>query len=584
MTTNKTIDIPLLEQPAYTPRRLRVVVIGAGFSGLTFAHKYQHECPDLRAFVDLTIFEALDGVGGTWRVNTYPGVQCDVPAHVYAFPFDPNPNWRRFYADGDEILEYIERTCDKWDLRRHVQFRSKVLGAEWQEEQGKWKIQVESESCDGGTRREVFADVLITAVGVLSRWKWPSIPGLHDFRGHITHSAAWDHAYDYSHKRIGIIGNGSSAIQILPQMARLEGTQVTSFQRGPTWITPSLGSLLGGQRIGSEKTEHGEAVNGEDEPAKGGDRLSNPVYSKADIERFQDPEAHRTYRRMLQQRINKGFRMFRKGSKEYHAALEAAESLMRERLNHDASLCDRLIPTWELGCRRLTPGDGYLESFLLPNVHLAFSPITRITETGIETESESGSHPLDVVICATGFDASNIPDFPVTGRNGIALAEKWRDEPHSYLSLACPDFPNYFLFTGPNATVGHGALLTSLSWSADWMIKWLRKMATEDIRSIVPTQSATDDFVRYGDRIHATLTWTGACSSWYKNHRVDGRVTATFPGSALLYRRMIAELRPEDFEIAYCCGGPGGNRFRGIMGHGFTADECEEDRDLAFYI
>lgn len=253
---------------------------------------------------------------------------------------------------------------------------------------------------------------------------------------------------------------------------------------------------------------------------------------------------------------------------------------MREKLKNDPNLCDKLIPKWEVGCRRLTPGDGYLESFLLPNVQLTNSPITRITETGIETESDS--HPLDVIICATGFDASNIPYFPVTGRNGLTLAEKWKDEPESYLSLACPDFPNYFIFTGPNATVGHGTLLTSMTWSADWMIKWLRKIATEDIKYIVPTQSATDEFARYGDQIHDTLTWTGGCSSWYKNHRVNGRVTATFPGSALLYRRMIAELRPEDFEIGY--REPSGNRFRSIMGNGFTGYELEEGNDLAFYI
>lgn len=153
-----------------------------------------------------------------------------------------------------------------------------------------------------------------TSTGVLiyeaySRWKWPNIPGLRNFKGQIVHSAAWDHNYDYPHKRIGIIGNGSSAIQILPKMARLEGTQVTSFQRGPTWITPSLGSILGGQAIGSKSENgHSEAVNGEDGKEKGGDSF-NPAYSKADIERFQDPEVHRAYRKMLQQGMNKGFRM-----------------------------------------------------------------------------------------------------------------------------------------------------------------------------------------------------------------------------------------------------------------------------------
>jgi hypothetical protein len=250
---------------------------------------------------------------------------------------------------------------------------------------------------------------------------------------------------------------------------------------------------------------------------------------------------------------------------------------MRRRLNYDPDLCRKLIPDWALGCRRLTPGEGYLESFLLPNVHLTQANITKITETGIQTTEEFVE--LDVIICATGFDVSNIPHFPVTGQYGMTLAEKWKDEPESYLSLACPDFPNYFIFTGPNATVGHGTLIQSMSWCANYMIKWFRKIASEDIKYVVPKQSATDEFVRYGDEIHKTLTWTGSCTSWYKNHRKDGRVTATFPGSALLFYKMIQELRPEDFDITYRSK----NKFR-FMGNGFTEYELNDDNDLAFYV
>ncbi len=211
---------------------------------------------------------------------------------------------------------------------------------------------------------------------------------------------------------------------------------------------------------------------------------------------------------------------------------------MRAALNNNPQLCEDLIPEWTLGCRRLTPGEGYLESFLLPTVKLEKSSIARITETGITTDS-GRQYSLDVIICATGFDVSHVPHYPVTGRNGITLADKWSSEPESYLSVACPDFPNYFIFTGPNATVGHGTLLTSMTWTAEYIIKWLGKIAGEGIKSVSPTQRATEEFVRYGDEIHKTLTWTGGCKSWYKNHRVDGRVTATWPGSALLYREVI---------------------------------------------
>lgn len=186
---------------------------------------------------------------------------------------------------------------------------------------------------------------------------------------------------------------------------------------------------------------------------------------------------------------------------------------------------------------------------------------------------------LSLVVCATGFDVSHCPYYPVSGRDGVSLADKWADEPESYLSLACPGMPNYFIFTGPNAVVGHGSLIEALGWTADYMIKWMEKIASEDISSIEPKQSAVDNFIAYGDRVHETLTWTGGCRSWYKKNRVNGRVTATFPGSALLYRRMISDIRGEDWDIRYRSP----NKFR-FMGNGFMEYECGETNDLAWYV
>jgi hypothetical protein len=186
---------------------------------------------------------------------------------------------------------------------------------------------------------------------------------------------------------------------------------------------------------------------------------------------------------------------------------------------------------------------------------------------------------LDVIICATGFDISQDPTFPIIGRDCISLSDKWAREPESYISLACPDMPNYFIFTDPNATVGHGSLLESVGWSAEWMIKWLRKMAREDIASVAPKQEVVDEFVRYGDQIHKTLTWTGGCRSWYKANRVNGRVTATFAGSAILYHLLVKETRPEDFEIWYRSP----NRWR-VLGNGFTEYELTEGNDLSYYV
>jgi hypothetical protein len=186
---------------------------------------------------------------------------------------------------------------------------------------------------------------------------------------------------------------------------------------------------------------------------------------------------------------------------------------------------------------------------------------------------------LTAVACATGFDVSHCPHYPIIGRKNTDLAKKWADEPESYMSLACPSMPNYFIFTGPNAVVGHGSLMEGLSWAADYMIKWFKKIATEDIESVAPKQEVVDEFVAYGDQIQKTLTWTGGCRSWYKKNRVDGRVTATFAGSALLFRRLIGDIRGEDFEIRYRSR----NRWR-FMGNGFTEYELGDGNDLAWYI
>ncbi|KIW96797.1 uncharacterized protein Z519_02188 [Cladophialophora bantiana CBS 173.52] len=545
---------PLVTQPAYTPRKLRVITIGAGFSGMIFAHKLRYEHPEMEEITTNTIFESRSEVGGTWLVNTYPGVQCDVPSHIYAFPFDPNPDWDYFYSTGAQIQEYFVRTVRKWNLDRDVQFNTRVVGLYWQEESGLWKVMVEH----AGVTREEWADIVVSGQGFLNAWNWPDIPGLDDFEGPKLHSAAWDHSINPTNKRIAVIGNGSSGIQILPKLAEAEGADVTSFQRGPTWIVSRMdpGKLLGKPNIGS-----------------------NPAYTETDKRNFRlDSEAHHQYRKQLIHNINKAFKMFVKGSVDNVEHSKFASRQMAEKLNHDPDLCEKLIPKWELGCRRVTPGAGYLEAFLKPNVHLTQSPIMRITKNAILTE-DGQTHPVDIVVCATGFDVSHCPSYPVIGRNKVSLAEKWADEPESYLSLACPDMPNYFIFTGPNAVVGHGSLIEGLSWASDYMIKWIKKMSCEDIKSVEPKQSTVDDFISYGDQIHSTLTWTGACRSWYKKNRTDGRVTATFPGSALVFRRMISDIRGEDFNIEYRSK----NKFS-FMGNGFTTYELDDDNDLAWYV
>ncbi|EXJ68959.1 uncharacterized protein A1O5_07891 [Cladophialophora psammophila CBS 110553] len=554
--SNNRYSIPMGERLAFTPRQLRVITVGAGFSGLMMAHKFQHRFPEMDEMIDHTIFEKRSEVGGTWLVNTYPGVQCDVPSHIYAFPFDPNPEWSRFYSSGAEIQEYIVKTTKKWNLDRDIQLNSTVKKAVWEEARGQWCLTVEH----GGKSRHEWADVLISGQGVLDTYQWPTIPGIEKFKGRRVHSADWDHSYDYSHKRIAVIGNGSSGVQIVPQMAKLPGTTVTNFCRGPSWIYYRVPPS---QHLG-----------------KSGKTGNNPPYSEEEKRAFREnPEKMRNHRRDMIGRTNKAFRMFIKDSAMNKEAMELARAQMSERLGHDPRLCEMLIPKWSLGCRRITPGEGYLESFTLPNCDITQSPIVLITENAVHT-ADGKVHEVDVLVCATGFDVSFRPSYPTIGRDGVDLREKWADTPESYFSIAVASMPNYFTVLGPNAVAGHGSLLEAMNWNGDYFVRWLRKMAEEDIKSFVPKSAVVEQLNVYSDEIHKSLVWTAPCKSWYKRNQVNGRVTALFAGSGMLYKRLVGgELRTEDFEIEYRST----NMFR-FLGNGFTAFELDPESDLAWYI
>ncbi|KAL5894840.1 hypothetical protein ACKVWC_000057 [Pyricularia oryzae] len=545
----------LSREHAYTPRRMRVITIGAGFSGLLMAHKFQHRFPELRDAVQHTIFEALPDVGGTWLVNQYPGLRCDVPAHIYAFPFDPKPDWDRVYATGEDIRGYIMATVRKWGLDENLHLNSRVVAARWLEQDGQWRVTVSH----GGVERDEYCEVLISGQGVLRGQNWPSIPGLADFGGHLVHSASWDLEIDYSGKRIAVIGNGASGVQIVPEMARLPGTTVTNFIRGPTWV-------------------YSRALEPADAAAPATCPDPNPRYTPEDKIRFRDPRAHAEYRKGLVAKANKAFYAMRKGEMNI-AAANVATAQMAARLGHDKRLCDILIPKWELGCKRVVPGFGYLESFRESNVHLSNSAIVKITKNAIYT-ADGQVYEVDIIICATGFDTSHLPRYPIIGQDQTTdLASDWKNSPYNYMSVAVPKYPNFFMQMGPRCLGGQGSLIQCLDWTGDYIARWVAKMASEDIKYVAPRDDKTRDFMRYGDSIHSGLVWSGGCASSYKRGTVDGPVTVLFGGGIQLFCRLISEIRAEDFDIVYRSPNPW--RF---MGDGFLDWEFKEDSDLAWYV
>lgn len=267
-----------------------------------------------------------------------------------------------------------------------------------------------------------------------------------------------------------------------------------------------------------------------------------------------------------------------KDSAENKSVTEAARKQMTEKLQNQPEMCSKLIPEWSLGCRRITPGEGYLESLMRPNVQVVASGVTRATSDSVVT-ADGQTFKVDVIVCATGFDVSLKPKWRMVGRNGVDLNEQWDTEPESYLSVAARDMPNFFIFLGPNAVVGHGSLLEAVNWTAEYLLKWIRKVATENIKSVVPKSKVVDELIRYQDELHKAMIWSGGCKSWFKGNQVTGRIIALFPGSAVLFRQLISEIRAEDFEIDYWDH----NRWL-FLGNGFTDYELKPNSDLAWYI
>lgn len=219
---------------AFKPRRLRIVCVGAGFSGLILAYKLKYEQP--LDFVDFTIYEKNSEIGGTWYENFYPGIGCDIPSHSYIFPFEPNPSWSQCYVRGPEIHQYMLDTVEKYGLRDPIQFNTRMVKSIWNEESGKWALELKRSD---GTLIQDEADILLNASGILNRWKMPNIEGFDKFAGKLVHTASWDKSYNWEGKRIAVLGNGSSGIQVVPALQPKAG-HLVNYIRHPTWVSVNL--------------------------------------------------------------------------------------------------------------------------------------------------------------------------------------------------------------------------------------------------------------------------------------------------------------------------------------------------------
>jgi cation diffusion facilitator CzcD-associated flavoprotein CzcO len=334
-----------------------------------------------------------------------------------------------------------------------VQLNTKIVESVWDDTAGKWNIKLER----NGQQFEDQADILLNATGFLNKWKWPDIPGLHSFNGQLVHSANWDVSLDWKDKRVAIIGNGSSAIQILPE-AQKECKSVTTYVRAKAWITANMCA---------EFTP---------------DKKSNFQFTEKQKAEFREnPGKLKEYRKQIEATFNSYFFAFIRDSMFQKGFRAACETSMKEELNHDERLCSELIPEWDVGCRRITPGIDYLKSLQAENVKVNFDGIEEITPSGIKSKTGE-EEEFDVIVCATGFDTSFKPFWNLIGRNGVDLRKQWEARPYAYCGVAAVDIPNYWIFTGPNSPLGHGSLFSVIDAVAEYIMRWIEKISTNEIK------------------------------------------------------------------------------------------------------
>lgn len=464
-----------------------------------------------------------------------------MPADVYQSTFAPSLDWTTSYAEGAEIKAYWKRVAEKYDILKYITFNSLITLAEWSEERGKWKIHV---TVDGVDKIDE-ADFLITATGHFSHPLLPNYPGIEEYEGHLRHSSNWDPEFDPAGKRIALIGNGASGLQILPPLQRLV-KHLDHYARSKTWIAGSFG----------------------------GEDLSNVRPEEA-----RDPEKFHEYRQQLETKSFSRFGGIIKGSDKNVVLRDSFRKLMAQRLGDRSDLLDSILPDFSPSCRRLTPGPGYLEALAEENVSYISTKISRITRTGIETED--GIHrEVDAIICSTGADISFSTAFPIIA-HGIDLQSAWRPGgspgfPDSYLSIAAPNFPNLFLLLGPNATGPGGTLPNAVENQITYVSKVLRKVKTQGIRTITPTQTATNDFRAYCESFFPRTVMSENCSSWFNGGIAGGRIHGIWPGSGTHANIVRRDPRWEDFQFTYKNGS--GNRFA-YFGNGYSVRDAEHERD-----
>ncbi|MFV0259774.1 MAG: flavin-containing monooxygenase [Acidimicrobiales bacterium] len=519
-----------------------VVVVGAGLAGLYLLHRLREEG---RSAIGL---EAGTDVGGTWYWNRYPGARCDIPTTDYTFTWDPDFDggwtWSERYATQPEILGYIQSVADKHDLRRDIRFETRVTEATWDDGAGVWRI-----TTDQGD--EITARYYVMATGCLSAPKTPDVEGADRFGGEVYFTSRWPHeGVDFTGKRVGVIGTGSSGIQSIPLIAA-EASELTVFQRTPNFSIPARNGPVAPDRM-ADLTSRRDEYREEAKWSRGG--VPNPVEERTAA---QIDEAEQKER--LEEAWQAGELFAILGVFADQGIIEASNEIVAEFIRSkirstvkDPVVADKLCPTnHPFGTKRPCLDTNYYETFNLDHVELVDlleNPIVTITESGIQTEDKT--FEFDAIVYATGFDAMTgaIVNVDITGRDGLSLKQEWENGPHTYLGLMVRGFPNFFMVTGPGSPSVLSNMAVSIEQHVEWITDCIDNLKGEGKSVIEPTETA-----QHGWDLHVTdtadITLYPKANSWYMGANVPGkpRVFLPYVGGVDAYRQICDEVVEQDY-------------------------------------